>query len=262
MAKGAKYITILRNPVTQFESSFYYFEINKMLPDLRVSKNPLSEFLNNPTHFYKQLVSRGNEITGLMHNGMLYDLGFETRWFKNSTDISMDIKNIQQQFDLVLIAEYFDESLVLLMRTFCWSLDDIMYIKQNARSSSRKVQKSPDNVKRILTWNDRDYKLYQVFNQTFWTKIKNEGTSFWTDLEEFKYKNKKILNRCDLTNYKENVLSTSVQVNRFKIGDKVKEKDIDFCKKFILTEVQYLQYFRQKYDGRNRAKPDDFIRWP
>ena len=37
------------------------------------------------------------------------------------------------QFDLVLILERFDESLVLLQDLMCWPTEDIVYLKQNER---------------------------------------------------------------------------------------------------------------------------------
>ncbi|XP_055954364.1 ras-related protein rapA-like, partial [Patella vulgata] len=38
---------------------------------------------------------------------------------------------IKNDFSLVLIMEYFDESLVLMRRLFCWELKDIIYLKLN-----------------------------------------------------------------------------------------------------------------------------------
>ena len=39
---------------------------------------------------------------------------------------------------MVLIMEYFDESLVLLKRELCWELDDVVYFKLNQRSKEYK----------------------------------------------------------------------------------------------------------------------------
>ena len=49
------------------------------------------------------------------------------------------------QFDLVLILERFDESLVLLQDLMCWPTEDIVYLKQNERIAkgvtSQNIQK-------------------------------------------------------------------------------------------------------------------------
>ena len=37
----------------------------------------------------------------------------------------------------MLLAERFDESLVLLADLLCWSLEDLRYLKQNARKASK-----------------------------------------------------------------------------------------------------------------------------
>ena len=52
-------------------------------------------------------------------------------------DIANSILNreLDRQFDLVLILEYFDESLILLQNLMCWSTEDLVYLKQNERIS-------------------------------------------------------------------------------------------------------------------------------
>ena len=86
---------------------------------------------------------------------MLMDLGFEMAhmddvtkvqdfirlvgevvWFK-IRDIANFILNreLDRQFDLVLILEHFDESLILLQNLMCWSTEDLVYLKQNERIS-------------------------------------------------------------------------------------------------------------------------------
>ena len=42
-------------------------------------------------------------------------------------------RELDAQFDLVLILERFDESLVLLQDLMCWPTEDIVYLKQNER---------------------------------------------------------------------------------------------------------------------------------
>lgn len=52
--------------------------------------------------------------------------------------IKKHIDELEEKIDLVLIMEYFDESLVLLKRELCWDLDDVVYFKLNQRSQEYK----------------------------------------------------------------------------------------------------------------------------
>lgn len=54
--------------------------------------------------------------------------------------IKKHIDELAEKIDLVLIMEYFDESLVLLKRELCWDLDDVVYFKLNKRSQEYKQQ--------------------------------------------------------------------------------------------------------------------------
>lgn len=54
--------------------------------------------------------------------------------------IKKHIDELAEKIDLVLIMEYFDESLVLLKRELCWDLDDVVYFKLNQRSQEYKQQ--------------------------------------------------------------------------------------------------------------------------
>lgn len=52
--------------------------------------------------------------------------------------IKKHIDDLAEKMNLVLIMEYFDESLVLLKRELCWDLDDVVYFKLNQRSQEYK----------------------------------------------------------------------------------------------------------------------------
>ena len=76
-------------------------------------------------------------------------------------------------FNLVMILDYFDESVVLLKRLLCWELDDIPYsVKSNERQDNERAVCLSDEVKdKIKRWNAADDLLFQYFNQTFSHKI-------------------------------------------------------------------------------------------
>ena len=65
---------------------------------------------------------------------MSFDLGLEHSSYSNEEKIQEFIDKLKKQLDLVLINEFIDESLVLLKRLLCWSLDDIIYLRHNVRN--------------------------------------------------------------------------------------------------------------------------------
>ena len=98
-------------------------------------------------------------------NQQLWDLGTTHIEMEEAGTVQAKISRFDSEFDLVLIAEYFDESLVLLADILCWDLSDVRYLKQNARKSS-KVSNITETARGSLeTWLEADRKLYDHFLQ-------------------------------------------------------------------------------------------------
>lgn len=247
MKRNTKYVTILREPVSQFVSSFYYFEVDHIL-GLQHRKDPLEEFLTDPDHhLYSLSIRKGDlpDVMNLIQNGMMYDLGYDFLEFANRSVLSNAITRLEDELDLVLLMEYFDESLVLMMREFCWNFDDILYIKMNAmKYKKRKVADA--TRKKILNWNTADVTLYRRFNQTFWTKVKHYGDEFWQDVSEFRRRNAEMLKICSPREVEEKAFRLNVTIKGLVMGQKVGRFHRSFCRKLMMTEVQYLDYFRYK----------------
>jgi len=99
-----------------------------------------------------------------------------------------------------MITDYFDESVVVLKRLLFWELDDILYFKSNERQDKERAVGLTDQVKdNIKRWNAADELLFQYFNETFWHKIRKEGTGFYDDLAAFRRKKEQVSRLC-LTN--------------------------------------------------------------
>ena len=98
-------------------------------------------------------------------NQQLWDLGTTHIEMEEAGTVQAKIARYDSEFDLVLIAEYFDEGLVLLAQILCWDLSDVRYLKQNARVSS-KVSNITETARDSLeTWLEADRKLYDHFLQ-------------------------------------------------------------------------------------------------
>ena len=256
----SKYITTIRNPVEQFESVFNYFGLGKLYGFGGDPTESLERFLKKATEMKDMFKHRKSHFA---RNPMSFDLGLDYRFYQNITAIKEYIAFLEKEFDLVMISDYFDESVVLMKRLLCWEFDDILYIKVNKRiDEERAVDLSEDAKENIKRWNKADVFLYQHFNQTFWRKIQLEGENFYNDLATFRHKKAEMTRLC-LSNVTSNQLSWPsikkyVKVSHLKqnLSGETKEK----CEAMTRFELPYIQYLREKqqfkFEGNFRAAPE------
>ena len=264
MKPFTKYISILRHPKTLLESVFHYMKFDQELQKYGFPNSSyysagltaVDEFFKDPSRYYKQAISK-ESIVALLKNGMLFDLGFDIQKADNLSDkkVRAMIGQVARDFDLVLIMEYFDESLVVMMQEFCWSFEDILYVKQNARKSNKKKLR-PKTVDRIAEWARPDLLLYEHFNQTLWNKIRSYGDGFWKDLDEFRSRLKEVYTNCDLVAYDAKAHKSTIGIEKFRIGPKADPSVKPSCQKLFYTEVDYIGYFHKMYERQNKSRAE------
>ncbi|KAF4104393.1 galactose-3-O-sulfotransferase 2 isoform X1 [Onychostoma macrolepis] len=167
MPKDTFYFSILRNPVAMMESLFVYY---KAIPAFRAVKS-LEDFLIQGRRSYNASVPNNHYA----RNILTFDFGLDNTAPENDTELDRRsaevIAAVERDFPLILISEYFDESLVLLKHALCWSLDDISSFRLNSRSERSRRPLSTETAERVKEWNSLDWRLYQHFNATFWKRI-------------------------------------------------------------------------------------------
>ena len=232
----AKYISILRKPDTQLESTFSYFRIAKKLK--LIGTNSFKVFMLNPEKYY------GMKPIGyfFLRNGQLYDLGFH-KDHKNLTQIQNKIQELSEEIDLMMITEYYDESLLLLKKLLCWDFDDILYVPQGVRSGYNRGIITPDISHRIQEWNVGDVMLYDHFNRTFWQKVRDYGGNFETDLAHFRELKQNLLDLC----FKP-TMGTRRENGRGSFEDflmKSNSPNASYCKTFKLDDLHFTGLIRK-----------------
>nr|XP_046237472.1 galactose-3-O-sulfotransferase 3 [Scatophagus argus] len=171
MPNDTMYITILREPSSMFESLFTYFHQYSQ-SFKRVPNDSLEAFLADPWRYYRPK----EKDSMYAHNTLAFDLGRDKD--RPATDAAYAlafIEEVEQVFSLVMISEYFDESLVLLRHLLSWDLDDILYFKHNMRTESSKRSLTPGLAAKIRAWNSLDARLYDHFNASLWRQIEALG---------------------------------------------------------------------------------------
>ncbi|XP_068937535.1 galactosylceramide sulfotransferase-like [Petaurus breviceps papuanus] len=165
------FITVLRDPAHLFESSFHYFGMVVPFTWRLTGRNKLAAFLQDPDRYYDPNGFNAHYLRNLL----FFDLGYDSGLDPRSPQVAEHIREVEQRFHLVMLQEYFDESLVLLKDLLCWELEDILYFKLNARRASAVPQLSGELYRRATAWNQLDALLYRHFNASFWRKVEAFG---------------------------------------------------------------------------------------
>ncbi|CAK6440069.1 unnamed protein product [Pipistrellus nathusii] len=169
VAPGAAFITVLRDPARLFESSFHYF--GSVVPStwrrLRGRADKLAAFLREPHRYYDPRGLNAHYLRNLL----FFDLGYDSGLDPRSPRVQEHILEVERRFHLVLLQEYFDESLVLLKELLCWQLEDVLYFRLNARRAPAAPRLSAELYRRATAWNVLDARLYRHFNASFWRRV-------------------------------------------------------------------------------------------
>ena len=179
---GYTLIGTVRNPWELFKSMLNYMD-PWYISQIK-SKDKVRTFLRNPLKF-----EPNDTQLSMTNNRMSIEFGVDpdiirTRDFKAFQEF---LKKIGKEFDLVIIAEYLDESLILLRRYLNWSIKDILYISKNIRTTKYNTKYIPrkTDFAKFKTFSAFDYLLYDFFKEKLEDQILAEGPLFSSEVTRF-----------------------------------------------------------------------------
>lgn len=172
-SSNLKLFTILREPAEQWLSWFQYYKKYKKV----------GYTATNISEAAMPYINKLEKANGDF-NQQSRDLGIGSKIYFNNSLLDQAVTEMSDEFSLVLITEYFDESLILLRKEFCWNFEDILYVTK--RKQPIKITFSDDVKKKLTEYNHADVYLYQHFNKTLWKRIQEYGSNFGKDLETFR----------------------------------------------------------------------------
>lgn len=167
MKPEAKFITILRDPVSLFKSAFAYYNMHSV----RCFNTNIENIMYSP--YIDRIQATGRCGSGLpVSNLQAFDLGLSMEKM-DTASVDNLIQQLDRVMNIVIITEYFDESLILLRKKFNWELADIVYFKQNAQNgrSTRKASHPRKINKFIARLNGADIQIYKHFKQKFLNEL-------------------------------------------------------------------------------------------
>ena len=259
MPNDTIYVTILRNPIAQFESSFSYMTLDKIL-GMENSAHPIEEFFKDPervlvNYVLTQDLRINSDRLKLIRNGMFYDLGLESKDFENLLKRRETLEQLDNQFHLVMLMEYFEESIVLLKRLLCWDLDDVVYFRLKQRTTDWRRNMSKSLQRKISHWSSADTELYNHFNQTFWKILRNTDNDFWDEVKTLKAKNNIMTDLClQRENHVSAELIQTAETKQFKLRHNIPYVAREMCKRMTWDEIKYLKYLRQLHIDKIQSK--------
>ena len=237
MPPDTVYVTILRNPVAMFESMYSYFDLKSFYKfEFRLLDSPN---LRDLPEFSKRFANR------IGPNQMLFDLGFDLSGNRSTTAANLRpyLDYLDSVFDLVMIEEHMDESLVLLKNLLCWSADEVVTFRVNARI--RKDEIGQLAIERIRQLNSADVQLYEYFLKKFKQRLGQLGEErLERDVQQLRDRRKYRFDQCvDTKKTKQTLKSTSaVRLNIVQFATK-KQHDLT-CRLLTAKELELTRLVR------------------
>ncbi|KAI5624445.1 galactosylceramide sulfotransferase, partial [Silurus asotus] len=245
----AFYFTILRDPALVFESSFHYYKRVVPLTWRIHGENKLRDFLNNPQiHFDSEGFN-----SFYLKNLNFFDLGFDNTLETKDPIVDSAIRDIGERFQLVLIAEHFEESLILLKDALCWQMDDLLFFNMNTRRPTSVSQLTPELRAKAREWNGVDWKLYRYFNATLWAKVDAYGRKrMEKDVKELRQRNSEMAAICisgGMAVEAKDIRDQSMRpwqpvgessILGYNMRSNIAQQYRELCRKMLTPEIQYL----------------------
>ncbi|XP_077991545.1 galactosylceramide sulfotransferase-like [Glandiceps talaboti] len=185
IVQNAKYVTIIRSPLTRLKSSFYFS--GKDTPFHNAS-NPFGEYVKQ--QYDKFMTAQ------IVHDFRAYIPRFRLPVTNDPAKLMPELERLDSELDLVMITEYYDESLILLKKLMCWEFEDIVYAVSMKAHTIYQPPITPQMADMITEMSLRDIQFYNYFNETFWKKVNNYDGDFSSDLETFRNLKEDIGSKC------------------------------------------------------------------
>ena len=242
MPNDTFYVGILREPFEMFKSAVNYLRPGYIYNKIKAER-PASVYLKDMLKYEPKSV-----VLSFTNNRMAMEFGASEETIKSKTPaLILDfLKQVDQDFGLVIIAEHFEESIVLMRRYLKWSTKDIIYIDQNiAMKKDDTALVGPYDRQLYKRFATVDYALYENFYRRLREQIRNEGFDFDDELLHFKEIRKMVSEFC---NQKTVEAGTKLIVQKSKWGDKFELTKTD-CNLIRKLELQFIQDIRKRQYG-------------
>ena len=178
------YITVLRDPVARILS--YYFFLQRKESEL-VKDKTLEDFVCTYKGVHNSMTCY---LSGVTLDFQLRNPNLDLEHARYSQEtLALAKQNLKQHFKVVGLVEKFDETCILLKKSLGWDIP-FNYARKNVSAKSKSTQDIPqETINLIHQFNDLDIQLYECAKEVFEGLIKQQGTSFTQEVNEFQAAN-------------------------------------------------------------------------
>ncbi|XP_071090543.1 galactose-3-O-sulfotransferase 2-like [Haliotis cracherodii] len=229
-------IAIVREPFERLHSAFEYYRNQLSRGYLMKAKgdDPFRTYIQNPIFFEPP-----DAMKSFTNNRMALDFGYPPGNINGARTIHGFLDHLDSIFDLVLVSDVFDESVILLRRRMNWSMKDVLYMAKNRHGSSlniplRRYNRSvvDSNILRL------DRIVYDHFLGKLEKEILNAGEIFKEEVAYFQIVRDRTLKYCSRIAPAENL---KVQASKWHSGFEITNKD---CWLLAQEENPFLELLR------------------
>ena len=231
------YITIIRDPVELFESLWVYAGMDHYY------QTDLETFATAP----KTGKYANRAFKNLGRNQMLWDAGLSAKDMDNLSAVKNKIEEIDKTFDLVLMAERFDESMILLKEKLCWDYRDVINFKLNARKESKKTSLSDEARDALKEYLAADYLLYNHFKTKFESLVAQFGpTHMSQEVSVLRHANQNMQSRCAIQPAdNDKVYGPNKLWGQGMVAYTANEAADSQCRLFSMSEMSFIDELRE-----------------
>ncbi len=194
MPQDTVYIAIVREPFERLHSSFEYYrnQLHREYLMKAAGTDPFRTFIENPMSFEPL-----NPIESFTNNRMALDFGYPPGKINDANNVQRFLDHVDSIFDLVLVSDVFDESLILLRRRMKWAMKDVLYIRKNVHVSPLNISLQGYNRKLVDSNILRlDIILFKHFLGKLKKEISKAGETFVEEVAYFQTARHRALEYC------------------------------------------------------------------
>ncbi|CAN9493058.1 unnamed protein product [Ophioblennius macclurei] len=262
MPEDTFYFSMLRRPELMTQSMFTYFKFVSSSREFHTLDQVMLD------QFGRHLPSDTDE--DFLSTNLALDFGFNNSVTASQVEqrAAEVIADMERDFHLLLINEYFDESLVLLRHALCWSLEDVATFRRTSHGDQTAVPFLAATVEHVQRWNALDWKIYQHFNATFWRRVESVmgAEQMKTEVSELRELQARLTQICLKARFKRIPKAfngirldwTGGDVSLgFNIDQQLDNATYRRCQKHLTPEVQYtFNLFQQQFANPKRRREE------
>ncbi|XP_052806358.1 galactose-3-O-sulfotransferase 2-like [Mya arenaria] len=243
MPKDTKFIGIVREPFELYKSILNYFKPRYIFKMIQ-GPHPASQFLRDPAKYEP----KGKSSNSWTRSRMAIEYGFPEELFKKYDKAASEkyLEKIGHEFTMVIIAEYFEDSVVMMRRLLRWQTKDILFVNLNvARHKDESELTKAYDRDFYRNYAKLDYDIYNFFYRRLREQIREEGQDFDDELLAFKELRKRVQEFCALPAAEK---AQPLEIPKTSWGEQF-AIGIEECKDMTSGEISFITRIRVRQYG-------------